>query len=221
MMVVVGGWSGARLMFIRHRSPAPLAHHHSTQLARASVSKCYSAAPHASARGRQIDELGLLRLKVYGEFGERPGCHFGHLLYVATLLPTEVQELLNLPQENTDGEEKEKAGEENGEKDKKVYVGLVLSQKQETLRFSVMVLSSHASQSDVEATRFQGVHFMREGYDHTVSNSSDYEHSLWFPHSYVGNESLGTLLPDFPLCSWRLGLQLQWRVGKHRTPQAG
>lgn len=73
---------------------------------------------------------------------------------MATLLPAEVQELLNLPQEDADRQEEEKAGKEHGEKDKKVNVGLVLTQKQQALGLSLPLFSSHTPQSDVESTRF-------------------------------------------------------------------
>lgn len=64
---------------------------------------------------------------------------------MATLLPTEVQELLHLPQEDTDRQEEEKAGEENGEEDKKIDVGLVLPQKEQTLGLSLPLASAHTS----------------------------------------------------------------------------
>lgn len=125
---------------------------------------------------------------------------------MAALLPTEVQELLNLPQEDTDGQEEEKAGEENREEDKKIDVGLVLSQEQQALGLSLSLSGPHTSQSDVEAAGFQGVHLMGESDDHTIPNTTDDQHGLWFPHSNVSDESFSPLLPNFSLCPWGLCL---------------
>lgn len=137
---------------------------------------------------------------------------------MATLLPTEVQELLNLPQEDADRQEEEKAGEEDREEDKKVNVGLVLSQKQQALGLSLSLFSSNTSQSDVKATRFQGVHLMGEGDHHAISNTTDNQHRLGFPHGDIGDESFSTFLSNFPFRSWRFCLQA---LGKHRTCKVG
>lgn len=137
---------------------------------------------------------------------------------MATLLPTEVQELLNLPQEDADRQEEEKAGEEDREEDKKVNVGLVLSQKKQALGLSLSLFSSHTSQSDVKATRFQGVHLMGEGDHHAISNTTDNQHCLGFPHGDISDESFSTFLSDFPFRSWRFCLQA---LGEHRTCKAG
>lgn len=139
---------------------------------------------------------------------------------MAALLPPKVQELFNLPQKDTDGQKEEKAGEKNREEDKKINVGLVLSQKEQTLRLFVS-RGPHASQGDVEAAGFEGVHLVGEGNDHTVPDATNNQDGLRFPHGDVGDEAFGPLFSEFPLSSRRFGLQLQRVVGQHGTSQAG
>lgn len=61
---------------------------------------------------------------------------------------------------------------------------------------------------------------MGEGDDHTISDTADNQHRLWFPYGDVGNESFGALFSDFSVRPRRFGLQLQWVVGEHRTSEA-
>lgn len=99
-------------------------------------------------------------------------------------------------------------------------MGLVLSQKEQPLGLFVP-LRSHASQGNVEPAGLQRVHLVGKGDDHAIPNTTDNEDSLRFPHGDVGNESLGSLFTNFPLCPGGFGLQLQRVVGEHRTPEAG
>lgn len=222
VMVVVGRGSGGRVVFVGDGSgPAPLAHHHPPQLARAAMCQRHVAAADPSAGRWQVDELRLLGLQVYGEFGKGPGRHLGHLLDVAPLLPAEVQELLDLPQEDAHGEEEEEAGEEDGEEDKEVDVGLVLPQEQQALRLALPLHRAHAPQGYVEAAGLERVHLVREGDDHAVSNAADDQHCLRLPHRDVGDQAFGSLLPDLFVRTRRLCLQLQGVVGEHGAAQAG
>lgn len=222
VVMVVGRRSGGWVVFVGDGSgSAPLTHHHPSQLARAAVRQRHTAAADPAACRRQVDELRLFRLQVYGEFGEGPRRHLGHLLDVAPLLPAEVQELLDLPKKYAHGEEEEKAGKEYGKEDKEVDVGLVLPQEQQALRLALPLCRAHTPQGDVEAAGLERVHLVREGDDHTISDAADDQHRLRFPHRDVGDQTFCSLLPDLLVRSRRLGLQLQGVVGEHGTAQAG
>ena len=115
VVVVVRRGPRARLVLVGDAAgPAALAHHHRAQLPAAGVGQGHGAAPAAApAHRRQVDELRLLGLQVHRELGEGPRRHLGHLLDVALLLPPEVQELLDLPEEHAHRQEEEEAGEED------------------------------------------------------------------------------------------------------------
>lgn len=220
VVVMVSVGSRARVMLVGDGPrPAPLAHYHTPQLPGAGVGQGHGATPHPSACRRQVDELRFLGFQVDRELGEGPRRHLGHLLDVAPLLPAEVQELFHLPEEDTDGQEEEEAGEEDREEDKEVNVGLVLAQEQQALGFSLLLLGAQPPQGDVEAAGLQGVDLVGEGDDHTVSNATDDQHRLGFPHNDVGDEPFGPLLPHLPLCTLGFGLELKGVAGEHGTPE--
>ena len=219
VVVVVRRGPGARLVLVRDgASPATLADHHGAQLAGAGVGQGHSAAPPSPAHRRQVDELRLLGLQVHCELGEGTRRHLGHLLDVTLLLPPEVQELFDLPEEHAHRQEEEEAGEEDGEEDEEVDVGLVLPQEQQALGLALLLRRAHAPQCDVEAAGLERVHLVGEGDDHTVADAAHDQHRLGLPHGDVGDEPLRPLLPHLPLRpGGGLGLQLQGVAGQRRT----
>lgn len=77
-----------------------------------------------------------VRREADGDLGEGAAGHLGHLLQVPALFLPVVQGLLGLPEQHTEREEEEEAGEKDGEEDKQVNVGLVLPEEEQALRVS-------------------------------------------------------------------------------------
>ncbi len=87
-------------------------------------------------------------------------------------------------------------------------MGLVLSEKEEALGFSVMSIRAHATHGDIEAAGLERVHFVWEGDDHTVPYTTYNQHRLWLPRGDVGYETFGSFFPYLTFCPvWFCGLQ--------------
>lgn len=87
-------------------------------------------------RSPQASRQGLgqqVRREADRDLGEGAAGHLGHLCRCRLFLPV-VQGLLGLPEQHTEREEEEEAGEKDGEEDKQVNVGLVLPEEEQAAK---------------------------------------------------------------------------------------
>ncbi|KAG8143500.1 hypothetical protein E2320_000713 [Naja naja] len=115
---------------------------------------------------------------------------------VAPLLVPQIQELLDFPKQDADGEEEEEAREEDREEDEEVDVRLVLAEEEQALRLGdVGAAAANAQQDDVKAAGFQGMDLVRVSDDRTVSDAPHDQHRLLLPHGDVSDQAVRLRLP--------------------------
>ena len=104
--------------------------------------------------------------------GEGSLCHDGHLHCVSSSGGSDVHGQLELPHDNTEGEEEEEAGEEHGEENKEINVKLVLTKEDVTNNFGIIVIGLlvNTIEKEIKLGRSQIMCSFRYRDDESLSN---------------------------------------------------
>ena len=122
----------------------------------------------------ELTETGVV-LVVYQDqlSGEGSLSHDGHFYCVSSSGGSDVHGQLELPHDNTEGEEEEEAGEEHGEENKEINVKLVLTKEDVTNNFGIIVIGLslvNTIEKEVKLGRSQIMSSFRYRDDESLSN---------------------------------------------------